>query len=407
MSVAIDASRPGAGSLSDIRVIECGTLIAGPFCGQLLADFGAEVIKLEDPGAGDPMRQWGSQKVDGLSLSWPIIARNKKSVTCNLREPAGQDLARRLIRTADVLIENFRPGTLERWGLDYDSLSELNPGLILVRVTGYGQYGPYADRAGFGVIGEAMGGIRQLTGEPNQPSVRVGVSLGDSLAGTFATLGALAALHARKRTGRGQVVDAAIYESVLALMESLLPEQHIADFTRGRAGSVLPGVAPSNVYPTSDGTEVLIAANRDTVFTRLCAVTGMPDLVDDPRFADHHSRGANMKELDEIVASWTLGRTATDALEQLHAAGVPAGRTYTAKDMLADAHFAARESIVSMVHDRLGEFPMQNVAPKLSDTPGQIRWLGPELGQHNDEVYGELLGIDGAQRARLHGDGTI
>ncbi|GIF98691.1 CaiB/BaiF CoA transferase family protein [Catellatospora citrea] len=395
------------GALSDIRVIETGTLLAGPFCGQLLGDFGAEVIKLEDPGKGDPMRQWGREKPHGQSLWWPVVARNKKSVTCNLRVREGQDLVRRLVADADVLLENFRPGTLERWGLGWDELSAINPRLILVRVTGYGQTGPYAPRAGFGSIGEAMGGIRYVTGEPDRPPSRSGISLGDSLAATYAAYGTLAALHARERTGRGQVVDSAIYEAVLAMMESLLPEWAVAGYQRERTGAVLPNVAPSNAYPTADGTEVLIAANQDTVFGRLCEVMGMPELAADPRYATHGARGAHQTELDELIAAWTRTQPADKLLAALHEAGVPAGGVYTAKDMLADPHIAAREAIVRVPHPDFGELPMQNVAPRLSADPGAVRWAGPALGQHNDEVYGTLLGLSETERAQLRERGVI
>ncbi|WP_144120686.1 CaiB/BaiF CoA transferase family protein [Catellatospora sichuanensis] len=395
------------GALSDIRVIETGTLLAGPFCGQLLGDFGAEVIKLEDPGKGDPMRQWGREKPHGQSLWWPVVARNKKSVTCNLRVKEGQDLVRRLVADADVLLENFRPGTLERWGLGWDELSAINPRLILVRVTGYGQTGPYAPRAGFGSIGEAMGGIRYVTGEPDRPPSRSGISLGDSLAATYAAYGTLAALHARERTGVGQVVDSAIYEAVLAMMESLLPEWAVAGYQRERTGAVLPNVAPSNAYPTADGTEVLVAANQDTVFGRLCEVMGMPELAADPRYATHGSRGAHQAELDDLIAAWTRTQPADKLLAALHEAGVPAGGVYTAKDMLADPHIAAREAIVRVPHPDFGELPMQNVAPRLSADPGSVRWAGPALGQHNDEVYGNLLGLSERERAELRERGVI
>ncbi|GAB4059231.1 CaiB/BaiF CoA transferase family protein [Catellatospora paridis] len=395
------------GALSDVRVIETGTLLAGPFCGQLLGDFGAEVIKLEDPGKGDPMRQWGREKPHGQSLWWPVVARNKKSVTCNLRVREGQDLVRRLVADADVLLENFRPGTLERWGLGWAELSAINPRLILVRVTGYGQTGPYAPRAGFGSIGEAMGGIRYVTGEPDRPPSRSGISLGDSLAATYAANGALAALHARERTGRGQVVDSAIYEAVLAMMESLLPEWAVAGYQRERTGAVLPNVAPSNAYPTADGTEVLVAANQDTVFGRLCEVMGTPELAADPRYATHGARGAHQTELDDLIAAWTRTQPADRLLAALHEAGVPAGGVYTAKDMLADPHIAAREAIVRVPHPDFGELPMQNVAPRLSADPGSVRWAGPALGQHNDEVYGSLLGLSETERAQLRERGVI
>jgi formyl-CoA transferase len=381
------------GPLTDLRVLETGQLLAGPFCGQLLADFGAEVIKLEDPGRGDPMREWGREKPHGLSLWWPVVARNKKSVTCNLRSAEGQDLVRRLVAVSDILVENFRPGTLERWGLGYDELAAINPRLVLVRVTGFGQTGPYAPRAGYGSIGEAMGGIRYVTGDPGLPPSRAGISLGDSLAGTFAALGAVMAVHARARTGRGQVVDSAIYEAVLAMMESLLPEWQVAGYQRERTGSVLPNVAPSNVYPTRDGQTILIAANQDSVFTRLAQAMGRPELATDERYATHSARGANMAELDELIASWTAAQDADPLLDLLHGAGVPAGRTYRARDMFADPHFAAREAIVRLPHPAFGEIAMHNVAPRLSDTPGSVRWVGPELGQHNDEIYQGLLGL--------------
>lgn len=395
------------GPLSDIRVIEAGTLIAGPFCGQLLGDFGAEVIKVEDPKAGDPMREWGREKPHGLSLSWPIIARNKKSITCNLRTPEGQDLLRRLVLQADVFVENFRPGTLEKWRLDYDSLADANPQLVLVRVSGYGQNGPYASRAGFGSIGEAMGGIRYVTGEPDRPPSRTGISLGDSLAATFAALGAVIALHARERTGHGQVVDSAIYEAVLAFMESLLPEWQIAGHQRDRTGSVLPNVAPSNIYPTADGSDALIAANRDTVFARLCALMDEPDLVTDPRYATHNARGKHQQRLDDHIAAWTRQHKAADLIEQLNNAGVPVGRIYRAADMFTDPHFIAREAIIRLSHPDFGEFPMQNVAPKLSHTPGAVRWVGPTLGQHNDDIYHNLLALNHDEITQLRQKGVI
>ncbi len=389
------------GPLEGVRVVECGTLIAGPFCGQLLGDFGAEVIKVEDPAGGDPMRQWGQVKVQGRSLHWPIIARNKKSVTADLRRPEGRDLLRRLLGSSDILLENFRPGTLERWDLGPDRLAEINPRLIVVRVSGYGQDGPYAPRAGFGSIGEAMGGIRFLSGEPDRPPSRVGISLGDSLAATFAALGALLALRARDRTGRGQVVDSAIYEAVLALMEAVLPEWELAGYQRQRTGSVLPGAAPSNVYPTRDGDQVLVAANRDTVFARLAAAMGRPELAVDERYATNDARSARQVELDAIVAAWTATVDADPLLETLGEAGVPAGRIYQTKDMLADPHFAAREAFVRLAHPVLGDFPLQNVAPKLSETPGSVRDLGPELGAHNDEIYRGLLGLGDEQLQAL------
>ncbi|MFI6454901.1 CaiB/BaiF CoA transferase family protein [Streptosporangium amethystogenes] len=393
--------------LGDIRVVELGQLLAGPFCGQLLGDFGAEIIKVEDPGRGDPMRQWGREKPYGQSLWWPVVARNKKSVTCDLRTPEGQDLVIRLVERADVLLENFRPGTLERWGMSPARLHEINPRLVITRVTGFGQSGPYAPRAGYGSIGEAMGGIRHVTGDPDRPPARAGISLGDSLAATHACIGTLVALHERERSGRGQVVDSAIYEAVLAMMESMVPEWQQAGYQRERTGTVLPNVSPSNVYPTKDGDTILIAANQDSVFTRLATLMGRPELAADERYATHGARGANMAELDEIIAVWTAGIPADELLQSLHEGGVPAGRVYTAKDMFADPHFAAREAIVRVPHPDFGELAMQNVVPKLSDTPGSVRSAGPALGQHNEEVYRGLLGLTEAEFTGLSAAGVI
>ena len=407
MSTHDGAMQDARGPLADLRVVEMGQLLAGPFCGQLLGDFGAEVIKLEAPGAGDPMRQWGREKPHGKSLWWPVVARNKKSVTCNLRTAEGQDLARRIIGRADIIVENFRPGTLERWGLDFDRLREANPGLILVRVSGFGQSGPYAPRAGYGSIGEAMGGIRYVIGDPGNPPSRAGISLGDSLAAVFATIGALAAVHHRSNTGRGQIVDSAIYEAVLAMMESLLPEWAVAGYQRERTGSVLPNVSPSNVYPTASGEMILIAANQDTVFGRLAKTMGRPELADDPRFAGHADRGRNMAELDELISAWSATLDTGALLETLHEGGVPAGRIYTAKDMFDDPHFAAREAIVRLVHPDFGEFPMHNAFPKLSETPGSVRHVGPALGEHNREVYGGLLDLKEDEIAALAERGVI
>ena len=387
--------------LDDLRVVEFGQLLAGPFCGQLLGDFGAEVIKVEDPGKGDPMREWGREKPHGKSLWWPVVARNKKSVTCNLRDPEGQALVRRLLDTADVVVENFRPGTLERWGMAPEELWRTNPGLVVTRVTGYGQTGPYSPRAGFGSIGEAMGGIRYVMGDPSGPPVRAGISLGDSLAATFACLGTLVALHNRQRTGRGQVVDSAIYEAVLAMMESLLPEWAVAGYQRERTGATLPNVAPSNVYPTGDGDLILIAANQDTVFGRLAKAMGEPELADDPRYATHSARGAAMAELDNHIAAWTARHQADQLLATLHENGVPAGRIFRAKDMFDDPHFAARNAIVTVPHPDFGDLPMQNATPRLSETPGAVRTAGPALGEHNDEIWGGVLGLSDAERAHL------
>lgn len=395
------------GPLSDLRVVEMGQLLAGPFCGQLLADFGAEVIKLEPPTTGDPMRQWGREKPHGKSLWWPVVARNKKSVTCNLRSEEGQDLARKIIGQSDIVVENFRPGTLERWGLGFDALREVNPRLIMARVTGYGQDGPYAPRAGFGSIGEAMGGIRYVTGNPDMPPSRSGISLGDSLAAVFATIGILVAAHHRENTGRGQLVDSAIYEAVLAMMESLLPEYEIGGYQRERTGSVLPNIAPSNVYPARSGEMILVAANQDTVFARLASAMGRDDLVTDPQYRDHESRGKNMEVLDALIGAWTATHETEQLLDILHEAGVPAGRIYTARDMFDDPHFAARDAIVRLAHPDFGEIPMAGVVPKLSDSPGSVRHAGPELGEHNNDIYGGVLGLTGSERDSLAERGII
>jgi len=398
----------GARPLEGVRVVEMGSLLAGPFCGQLLADFGAEVIKIEPPGKGDPMRVWGRHQKEGRTLWWPIIARNKKSVTLNLREQEGQELARKLISEADVLVENFRPGTLEKWGLGYEKLKSLNPGLVMVRVSGYGQTGPYSGRAGFGSIGEAMGGIRHVTGFEDQAPPRTGVSLGDSLAATFGALGALTALYHREaHGGEGQVVDVGIYEAVLAMMESTIPEYVLADNIRGRTGTVLPFVAPSNIYPTKDDDYVLIAGNADTVFTRLAKAVGHPEWAEEDRYATHHARGENMAELDEKISAWTRERSVEEVLDAMAEAGVPSGKVFTAKDMVEDEHYAARENVVTVEDPEIGAFPMQNVVPRLSDTPGEVRWTGPTLGQHNEEIYGDVLGLDAKELAELQERGTI
>jgi crotonobetainyl-CoA:carnitine CoA-transferase CaiB-like acyl-CoA transferase len=395
-----------AGALAGIRVLELGHVIAGPFCGQLLGDLGADVVKVEAPEAGDVLRQWGWGGDRGDSLWWRVAGRNKRSVTIDLRRPEGQELIRRLAREVDVVVENFRPGTLERWGLGYDQLSAANPGLVLVRISGFGQDGPYAGRAGYAAIGEAMGGLRALTGYPDRPPVRVGVSLGDSLAGLMGALGALAALHARGRTGRGQVVDASIYESVLAVTEALVPEWQVAGRHRERSGPTLPGVAPSNVYPARDS-QVLIAANQDSVFGRLAAAMGQPELAADPRFASHQARGRHMAELDQRIAAWTADRPAAEVLALLHDAGVPAGLVYQPGDMLADPHFRARRSLVELPDPDHGHVTMAAVAPRLSETPGGVRWAGPALGRHTAEVLTGLAGLGDTELDELRQAGVV
>ena len=407
MSNAKAGAGDRTGPLSDLRVIEMGQLLAGPFCGQLMADFGAEVIKIEQPGIGDPMREWGREKPQGVSLWWPIVARNKKSIELNARAPEGQQIVRDLVAKSDILIENFRPGTMEKWGLGYEELSKINPRLIMIRVSGYGQTGPYAGKAGYGSIGEAMGGLRYVVGDPSTPPSRMGISIGDTLAATFACIGGMMALHARERLGHGQVVDSAIYEAVLAVMESLVTEYDQTGYVRERTGAILPFVAPSNVYPTRDGIFVLIAANQDGVFRRLADVMGQPELATDPRFSTHTARGARQAELDALIAAWTAGLSREELGEKLDAAGVPRGDIYRAPEMLADAHYQARRAIVEVAHPRLGKLRMQNVAPKLSATPGSVRDVGPELGQHNIEVFQRLLGLDDGRLDDLRRSGVI
>jgi len=392
------------GALKGIRVVEFGQLIAGPFCGQLLGDMGADVIKVEPPGAGDPMRQWGNGE---HKVWWEVIGRNKRSVTANLRMAEGQEIARKLLVHADIMIENFKPGTMEKWGMSPEALHEINPRLIIVRMSGYGQTGPYSSRAGFGGIGEAMGGWRAIVGDPDRAPSRMGVSIGDSLCATYGCMGALAALNARHATGKGQVVDAALYESVLQVMESLVAEYDVMGLVRERAGSILPGIAPSNVYPCSDG-EFMIGGNGDAIFARLAEAMGQPELASDDRYATHKARGSNQAELDDLIAAWT--RTLTieelDALMVKHS--VPAGRVYRAPDMLADPHFAAREAIVEVPHPVHGSVKMQGPVPKMSANPSAIRRPAPRVpGEDNAEIYGELLGLDTDDLARFAEAGVI
>ena len=386
----MDDPKTPTGPLTDIRLVELGQLIAGPFCGQMMADMGADVIKVEPPGTGDPLRVWGR---GDYPLWWKVAARNKRCVTANLREPEGQALVRKLIAGADMVLENFRAGTLERWGLGYEDLAAENPGLIMIRVSGYGQTGPYASRAGYAAVGEAMGGMRYLCGEPDRQPSRAGLSVGDTLAGTFACMGALAALHHRERTGEGQVIDASIYESVLNIMEATIPEYTVSNYIRERSGSSLPNVAPSNIYDCKDGI-FLIAANQDTVFKRLCAAIEQPELAEDHRFATHTGRGENQAALDALINDWTSKRSVDEVEALMLANGVPAGKIYRAPDMLEDPHYQARDAIIDVPTEKWPNLKMQNVFPKMSKTQGEIRWTGPEhLGEHNEEVYGDLLGL--------------
>lgn len=392
------------GALAGVRVLELGQLIAGPFCGQLLGDMGADVIKVEPPGAGDPMRTWGAGPEP---LWWEVIARNKRSISANLRVPEGQALVRQLASRVDILIENFKPGTMEKWGLGVSALHALQPALIIVRVSGYGQTGPFAERAGFGGIGEAMGGWRNLVGYPDQAPPRMGISIGDTLAASYACMGALAALHARTQTGRGQVIDASLFESVLQVMESTVSEYAVSGHVRERSGSFLPGIAPSNVYPCRDG-DLLIGANKDELFKRLAAAMGAPELASDPRFVDHAARGRNQRELDDIIAAWTRTHSLSDVEAKMIEASIPAGRMYKAADMLSCPQYQARNAIAEVQTERWGPLKMQACFPLLSDTPSQIRSPAPaKVGQDNEAVYGELLGLAKEELASLQARGVV
>ena len=393
-----------SGALEGLRVIEMGSLIAGPFCGQLMGDMGADVIKIEAPGEGDPMRQWGQ---GAKPAWWRVIGRNKRSVSLDLRKQHGQEIARELAASADILIENFRPGTLEKWGMSPEALHAINPRLIIVRVSGYGQTGPYADRAGFGLVGEAMGGWRYLVGEPDRPPARMGISIGDTLAASYGCMGALAALHHRDKTGRGQVVDSALYESVLQVTESLLADYGASGHMRTRSGSILPGIAPSNAYPCSDG-DIVIGANQDKVFARFAETIGKPEWAEDVRYKTHHARGERQVELDNLISDWTRQHTVAEVDAIMSEAGVPAGPIYRPDQMLSDPQFLSRHAIHWEDHPRLGRIPMQNVFPKLSETPGAVRRPAPDtVGQHTDEVLGVLLGFDAVMLAKLRSDGVI
>lgn len=394
------------GPLHGIRVLELGSFIAGPFAGQLLADYGADVVKVEPPRAGDPMRRWGVTK-DGESLWWPAIGRNKKSVTVDLRDERGQQLVRDLAASCDIVLENFRPGTLSRWGLDYATLAETNPGIIVVHVSGFGQTGPGANQAGFGSVAEAVGGIRYTTGSPEDTPARTGISLGDSLASLFAVIGGLAALAERGRSGRGQEVDVAIYEAVFALMESTVADYHAGGKLRTRSGSVLPGVAPSNVYPTADGAEVVIAANADTVFARLAKAMGRPELATDPRYTSHSARGERMTELDTLISEWSSTQESTELIERLQEHGVPVGRINTAASILSDPQFAAREMILWRRNAAGERLPMNGIVPKFSRTPGEVARTGPALGADTDEVLTSLTATGAEVLAALHEDGVV
>lgn len=397
------------GPLDGIRVIEVGTLISGPFAGRLLGDMGAEVIKVEPPGSPDPLRTWGQAELDGHHFFWTVHARNKKAVTLNLREPRGRELFLDLVERSDVIVENFRPGTLEKWNLGYDVLRERNRGIVLVRVSGYGQTGPEAHKAGYASVAEAASGLRHMNGFPGGPPPRLALSLGDSLAGMFAAQGALAALYRRTVTGEGQVVDTALTESCLAIQESTIPDYDVGGVVRGPSGTRLEGIAPSNIYRCADGSWVVIAANQDTVFRRLCAAMGQPELATDDRFANHVARGRNQDEIDKIIGAWAAERQAGDIIATLSEAGVISGPINTVAEVVEDPQLLARGMIADHFDERIGRnVKGPGVVPVLSQTPGTIRSAGSSTpGQHNDEVWGDLLGRSAEEMAALRAEGVI
>ncbi len=388
------------GPLAGVRVLELGSLIAGPFSGRVLADFGAEVVKIEPPGDGDPLRTWSLVTEHG-SL-WALTqSRNKQSVTVDLRTAEGRDIVRRLALESQVVIENFRPGRLEAWGLGFEDLSKENPALVMVRISGFGQTGPYSHRPGFGNITESMGGLRYITGNPDGPPMRVGLSIGDSIAALYAVIGTLLALREAERTGQGQVVDVALSESVFSMLESIVPEYGYDGRVRERSGNHLGGAAPTNMYPTGDGRWLAIGANGDGIFKRFTAAIGQPGLAEDPRFSTNQARRANVVVLDALIAEWTATLTLDDAMVVLDGADVPAGPVYSVADIANDPQYQAREMLVNLPDDRLGHLLMPGVVPKLSRTPGAVRTAGPDLGAHTLGVLGGLLGLDAEALAAL------
>ena len=400
----------GPGPLAGVRIIELGQLLAGPFTGRLLGDLGAEIIKVEPPGQPDPMRDWGHARFQDRSLWWPVLSRNKKCVTLNLRTERGQELLLELVRRADVVVENFRPGTLERWNLGFERMREVNDGIILARVSGYGQTGPYAKRAGFASVSEAMGGLRYINGFPDEPPPRIGISLGDSLAGMFAAQGVLAALYKRDALGygRGQIVDASILEACFALLEGTVPEYDRLGIVRQPSGTSLKGVAPSNIFKSRDGKWMVIAANQNQLFGRLCEAMGRPELAEDPRFATHLARGENQEQLDGMIGEWAAQHDADDIDRVLNDAKVVCGPIYTIADIFNDPQFAARDMLVPHQDPEFGEYIGPGIVPKLSETPGEVRWSATwEEGSHNDEVYGELLGLSESERDSLREEGVL
>jgi formyl-CoA transferase len=392
--------------LAGVKVLELGSLIAGPYASALLAQFGAEVIKIEPPKDGDPLRKWRKLH-DGTSLWWYTQSRNKKSVTLDLKSEEARDIVRRLASEVDIVIENFRPGTLEKWGLGYEQLAALNPKLIMVRISGYGQTGPYRERPGFAAIAECMGGLRHVTGFQDRPPVRVGVSLGDTLASLYGTIGALMAMHHLKvNGGRGQYIDVALYEAVFAVMESLVPEYAAFGHVRERSGASLPGISPSNTYPCGDGRYVVIAGNGDAIFKRLMTAIGREDLGNDPELARNDGRVKHNDKLDAAITAWTSQRDLDEILQVMEAAEVPSGRVYTAADIAADPHYKAREMIQQHQLPDGNPIELPGIVPKLSATPGQTRWVGPRLGEHTQEVLASV-GIDAKSFEGLRARGIV
>jgi crotonobetainyl-CoA:carnitine CoA-transferase CaiB-like acyl-CoA transferase len=405
-----EAAAKGPGPLAGIRVVELGSLLAGPFTGRLLGDMGAEIIKVEPPGKPDPLREWGKARYKGRSLWWPVQSRNKMCVTLDLRRERGQELLLELAKRSDVVVENFRPGTLEKWNLGWAELSDANPALILCRVSGYGQTGPYAPRAGFASVAEAMGGMRHLNGFPGEPPPRMHLSLGDSLAGMFAAQGILAALYRRDALGgeKGQVVDVSLMESCFALLESTVTEYDRLGIVRGPGGTGLKGVAPSNIFRSRDEKWIVIAANADNVFRRLCAAMGQPELADDERFSTHLARGERQEELEGIVAEWAGRHDAEEIDRTLNEAGVICGPIYTIADIFEDEHFRAREMLVEHEDPEFGAYLGPGIVPKFSETPGRVRWSATwEPGSHNREVYCDLLGLSDEAFAELTEEGVL